>query len=432
MNVASVSGGTGTYTDNGLTDGTIYEYTVYAKIISTDSISSVRTASWIAGGSPVPAPPSNLALTNAGGGMLQAKWTNPSTNDDGTPLDDFDAVNVYEFGILMTTINRSFADTGKVDSITFAPAGPNLPYHLTAVDNESPVNESSASNTVFPPFSAPYQQDFESAIPGTPGILPAQWTNETDDDIDWFVDEGGTPSVSTGPLVDHTLGTVTGNYMYTEASSPNFPNKVAHLTTPFVDLSTGNNPRLVFWYHMFGAAMGELHVDVYDNGAWVLDVMTPLVGPQQLNQSDPWKEAIVDLSAYAVNPIQIRLRGITGSDYTSDMAIDDVHFDVDPTGIENPEGLPSSFAMRSNYPNPFNPSTTISYQVPRQSDVRIEIYNMLGQKVRTLINNRREPGDYEAIWNSKNDSGAEVGSGVYLYRMVAGDFVQVNKMILMK
>jgi len=432
VNIASVAGGTQSYTDNGLADGTLYEYTIYAKIISTDSTSMTTSDSWYAGGSPISASPTNLMVTIASGGMLQAKWNNPSTNDDGTPLDDFDAINLYENGVLLTTISKTPADTGKADSAVFIPNGPNLPYYATAVDNESPPNESAASNTAYPPFAAPYQQDFESATPGTPGTPPAQWTNETDDDIDWYVNEGATPSSGTGPLVDHTTGSIAGNYMYTEASDPNFPNKVAYLTTPLIDLSSGSNPELIFWYHMYGAAMGELHVDVFANGVWHLDVMTPLIGQQQLNQSDPWQQAVVDLSAYAASPVQIRFRGITGTNYTSDMAIDDVRFNVNPTDIENLIELPTAFALRPNYPNPFNPSTTISYQVPRQSDVRIEIYNILGQKVRLLLNDRREPGVYQAVWDGRNDGGVQVGNGVYLYRMVAGDFIQARKMILMK
>ena len=324
--VASVPGGTGTYIDNGLVDGQLYEYKIYAKIMATDSTSLAASTSWTAGGSPVSASPDNLTLTNAGGGMLKAKWVNPSKNDDGTLLDDFTAINLYENGSLITTLTRSFSDTGKADSTVFTPGGVNLPYYVTAVDNETPPNESVPSNIAYPPFSAPYLEDFESATPGTPGTLPVQWTNETDDDIDWYVNEGGTPSSGTGPLVDHTEGTALGNYMYTEATSPNFPNKVAHLTTPFVDLSIVTNPVLIFWYHMYGVAMGELHVDVFANGIWNLDVMPPLIGQQQLNQTDPWEQVVVDLSSFTSGPVQVRFRGITGSDYTSDMAIDDALF----------------------------------------------------------------------------------------------------------
>ena len=109
-----------------------------------------------------------------------------------------------------------------------------------------------------------------------------------------------------------------------------------------------------------------------------------------------------------------------------------VYFGGAVTHIENNSKPLTTYSLGENYPNPFNPTTTISYQVSRQRDVRIEIYNILGQKVRTLLNDRKEPGAYEAIWNGRNDSGAQVGSGVYLYRMVAGDFVQMRKMVLMK
>lgn len=113
-----------------------------------------------------------------------------------------------------------------------------------------------------------------------------------------------------------------------------------------------------------------------------------------------------------------------------------------PVGIQPPYAgeLPIAYALDRSYPNPFNPSTTIAYQVPRQSDVRIEIYNMLGQRVRTLLNDRKKPGSYQVIWDGRNDSSAQVGSGVYLYRMIAMDpstgsgqrFVQTRKMILLK
>lgn len=106
---------------------------------------------------------------------------------------------------------------------------------------------------------------------------------------------------------------------------------------------------------------------------------------------------------------------------------------VTVTGIsEGQNDIPLQYALKQSYPNPFNPSTSISYQVPRQSDVQIEIYNTLGQKVRTLINARKEPGNHQTVWDGKNDRGLQMGSGVYLYRMVAGGFVQTRKMVLLK
>jgi hypothetical protein len=321
--IDSVASGTESYTDMGLTDGVFYSYEIWAKDVN-DSTSSAVSEGWTAGGSPVPSPPTSFSITDPGGGMLRAYWVNPTDNIDGTPMDDLNEINLYEDGVFLATFSVSSGDTGVADSADFTPSGANLQYYVTAVDNESPPNESNPSNSAYPPFAAPYFEDFEGATVGTPGVLPVQWTNEQDDEFDWYVNAGGTVSGSTGPEVDHTTGTATGKYMYTESSSPNFPNLVAHLTTPFLDLSTVTSPGMAFWYHMHGATMGELHVDVYSGGVWNLDVMTPLIGQQQVNQTDPWLQAVVDLSAYAGSPIQVRFRGITGTSFTSDMAIDDV------------------------------------------------------------------------------------------------------------
>jgi Zn-dependent metalloprotease len=104
-----------------------------------------------------------------------------------------------------------------------------------------------------------------------------------------------------------------------------------------------------------------------------------------------------------------------------------------PTGLAEEEtDIPLEYALKQSYPNPFNPTTTIIYQVPRPSEVQIEVYNTLGQKVRTLLKDYKEPGLYQVIWDGRNDRGAQVGSGVYLYRMVSGDFVKTRKMIMMK
>lgn len=93
---------------------------------------------------------------------------------------------------------------------------------------------------------------------------------------------------------------------------------------------------------------------------------------------------------------------------------------------------PNEYALSQNYPNPFNPSTTILYQVPKAGDVSIAIYNMLGQKVRTLLNEQVQAGAYEVQWDGTNDAGAKMSSGSYIYRMTAGDFVESKEMILLK
>ncbi len=95
-------------------------------------------------------------------------------------------------------------------------------------------------------------------------------------------------------------------------------------------------------------------------------------------------------------------------------------------------GIPMEFALRQNYPNPFNPVTILSYDLPVQSLVRLTIYDVLGREMRSLVNQIQEPGIKSVIWDASNDFGKPVSAGIYLYRIEAGEFIQTNKMILLK
>ena len=96
------------------------------------------------------------------------------------------------------------------------------------------------------------------------------------------------------------------------------------------------------------------------------------------------------------------------------------------------ETLPEVYALGFNYPNPFNPETTIKYALPQASDVELVVYNALGQTVRTLVAERQVAGRYAFTWDATNDRGHAVSSGIYLYRLRAGEFVNVRKMLLVK
>jgi len=92
--------------------------------------------------------------------------------------------------------------------------------------------------------------------------------------------------------------------------------------------------------------------------------------------------------------------------------------------------LPEVFALAQNYPNPFNPETTIRFALPEKSQVKLEIYNIRGQKVITLVNEEKTAGTYYVKWNGKDLKGSDVSSGIYLYRMTYGNSIQVRKMVL--
>jgi len=105
-----------------------------------------------------------------------------------------------------------------------------------------------------------------------------------------------------------------------------------------------------------------------------------------------------------------------------------------PVSVEDAQEdeRPYRFELSQNYPNPFNPVTTIEYGTPIRSQVTIEIFNVLGQKVRTLVNATQSAGSYRVEWAGTDDAGQSVPTGVYLYRFQAGEVVQTKKMLLLK
>ena len=98
----------------------------------------------------------------------------------------------------------------------------------------------------------------------------------------------------------------------------------------------------------------------------------------------------------------------------------------------NNANIPEKYTLSQNYPNPFNPVTTIKYQLPFTSDVKLLIYNLLGQEVFRLERFSQQAGEYLVRWDGRNMQGSELSSGIYFYRLQAGDFIQTKKMVLLK
>jgi len=103
-----------------------------------------------------------------------------------------------------------------------------------------------------------------------------------------------------------------------------------------------------------------------------------------------------------------------------------------PSEVAGTELLPGEFSLAQNAPNPFNPQTRIDYDIPKATNVRLEIYNVLGQHVKTLVDEFQEPGSKSVIWDGRDNSGSTVASGIYFYRMDAGEFSLTRKMMMLK
>jgi hypothetical protein len=93
---------------------------------------------------------------------------------------------------------------------------------------------------------------------------------------------------------------------------------------------------------------------------------------------------------------------------------------------------PVVYDLAQNYPNPFNPSTTIRYALAKKSGVTLEIYNTIGQRVRTLFSGEQTTGEYESVWDGTNDAGGHVSSGVYFYRLRTGEYNAVRKLVMIR
>ena len=153
------------------------------------------------------------------------------------------------------------------------------------------------------------------------------------------------------------------------------------------------------------------------NQGWEMIGYVPGFGTTTEPKSYSFLDQNVTAGTYSYRLKQIDFDGTVN--YSDEIAIE-----VDLT--------PDNFTLFQNYPNPFNPSTTIEFQVPQVSDVSIVIYDMLGQEVKSLFAGQVQAGKYTVEWDGNNNAGLKMSSGSYIYRMTAGEFVEVKEMILLK
>ena len=206
-------------------------------------------------------------------------------------------------------------------------------YPINVTDGVNTVSTDTVVLMDFENISTyPFIENFDSyAVNST--SFDYGWFNESTNNLDWMVSSGTTPSVETGPETDQSGG---GNYLYLEASG-NFLVQ-SSIISPCFDISGLSNPKLKFYYHMFGSDMGTLSLDIYSGGAWINDVV--IISGDQGNQ---WVQDSVNLVPYG-GIVKLRFRGITGDAFRSDIAIDN----IEVTGTSNEKDiLTYSFAEQT-------------------------------------------------------------------------------------
>lgn len=173
-------------------------------------------------------------------------------------------------------------------------------------------------------------------------------------------------------------------------------------------------------------------------GTLIQEATVEAVGLEHASQSDAngkYKLGFAESGAYTIRAYKA---GFDTTMFTVDLAegetiLENIFLVAIITNVaESTPGLPETFTLAQNFPNPFNAGTTIRYTLPAQSEVSLTIYNVIGNRVTMLVDEMQSAGEYRIEWDATNATGSAVPSGVYFYRLETGGLVQTNKMILLQ
>ncbi len=329
-------------------------------------------------------------------------------------------------------------------------AGDTVAYKILAVDRSSARNIAKMPATGFFSFQIvnSYFFTFESA---------PVFTTNTNSDWQWGAPSSGPGIAFSG---ENLWGTnLSGNYKN---------NSNSKLDSPPINLKAVSQARLTFWqwYKMeysentfWDGGNVEIAVDDSDfvliypqdgydgtinNAANVLDKQPVFGGPE--TNGDHWQKEVFDLTPFVRHSVKIRFHFGSDSYVTAPgWYIDNVNIELTPaTAVSDKKGtpVPAKYELGQNYPNPFTGSagtfrvglsgTTIRYQLARAGEATIEIFNVLGQRVRQYRFVHQLPGSYRIIWDGTDEQGRFVSAGVYFYSLRAGKFHAVKKMIVLQ
>ncbi|PQV45278.1 putative secreted protein (Por secretion system target), partial [Jejuia pallidilutea] len=286
-----------------------------------------------------------------------ATWTSLWT-ESGNKGNSWQTVSInlsaYVGGGIQLRFNRFVGSTWQADIAI---------DDISLIDEEITIDSCTGGIT-----SYPYAESFENTLGG--------WTQSTADDINWTIDANGTPSSGTGPS-----SAITGSYyIYVEASGngTGYPNKRAIINSPCYDLTSVVSPIFSFSYHMYGSSnMGTIALEASNDDGLSWTTLWSESG----NKGNSWQLAVVDLSAYAGNSVQLRFNRVTGSTWQADIAIDNISLDAGSAAAK--DSVKDKFNTDLNtltlYPNPVK--DLLNLKTLKVGEVSYRIINSLGQIV---------------------------------------------------
>jgi len=238
-----------------------------------------------------------------------------------------------------------------------------------------------------------------------------------------------------------TLFAHSGGFSVNDSPGKSYANNVnTSLTMNFgMDLSSTDAATLFFWTLYFleeNKDFGYVEVSTDGGNTW------EQLGEAITGVKAPWVQESRSLTKYTgpgFNDVRIRFRMTSNSTQATPLFgwfIDDIKvvegLEVSVEMAEISHNVPRVYSLSQNYPNPFNPFTEIQYQLPKASKVTIKVFNLLGQEIRTLVDEYKKAGCFIARWDGKDAQGREVPSGIYFCKLQSEEFQRVRKMVLIR
>jgi len=221
-----------------------------------------------------------------------------------------------------------------------------------------------------------------------------------------------------------------GDKMAASFAATTPPNK-DWLITNRISLGTNSSIKFYAKSHTTEYGMEQFKVGVSTFATIIPQLFQFVSGPDPVQVPGNWTEYYFDLSAYDEQNVFIGIQCVSNDAFI---------FLLDNVGVYSDDGSPTEdeitpvvkTELKGNYPNPFNPETTIRYSVRETGPVSVEIYNLKGQLVKRLVNEEKAAGEHSVVWKGTDNNNRPVSSGVYFYRMTAGKYSSSKKMIMMK
>ncbi len=236
------------------------------------------------------------------------------------------------------------------------------------------------------------------------------------------------PSMTTPPLTDAGYSAYEGD-KYMAAFASTTPANNDWMITP--EFTLANSGTFNFMGKSITDQYGLERFNVLvSTGSTNPNDFTPISGVTYIEAPTTWTQFSYSLDGYANQTIRVAIQCVSNDAFI--FMVDQVQIEAPGGTPNNPEIAPVVSQLIGNYPNPFNPETRIAFSTKENGPVSIDIYNVKGQKVRSLLNENREAGTHSVVWNGKDDNGKNVASGVFFYRMKSGKYSSTKKMILMK